>query len=393
MHGDQVIPQGDIVIRDGRIVAVGAIGSVPVPPNAYVVDVSGKTILPGYVDIHAHPHEATRNNGVHTPQPWDYLSYLAYGVTTIRDPQSETTDVFSYADQVERGAMLGPRVLTTGPGVFWYEDIRSVEDARAIARRYADFFRTETLKVYAPPLGNRAVIQWLAQAAYEHQLTPTSHSTGLVQQLCMVLDGYAGQEHAYAGAPLYDDVVQLVARSAITNTPTLVIGWNVGDRREDLYETYFRHDGLHAEVKLRRFWPPARDQSMNIPKEADDDADFPFARAVATLAAGGARIGLGGHGQAPGLDSHWELWLLAKGGMSPRDVLRTGTIVSAEAIGHERDIGSIEPGKLADLQILDKNPLDDIYNTNTVHYVVKDGRLYDADTLDELWPRRRTLAL
>ena len=82
---------------------------------------------------------------------------------------------------------------------------------------------------------------------------------------------------------------------------------------------------------------------------------------------------------------------MATGGMTPMQVLQSATMSGAWAIGMEQDVGSLEPGKLADLLVLDANPLDDIHNTNTIHYVMKNGRLYDGDTLDEVWPRQRKL--
>jgi imidazolonepropionase-like amidohydrolase len=105
----------------------------------------------------------------------------------------------------------------------------------------------------------------------------------------------------------------------------------------------------------------------------------------------GGRVGLGGHGQLQGLGSHWELWSIAAGGMTPHDVLRVGTIFGAEGIGLGKEVGSLEAGKLADLQVLDANPLENIRNTTQIRYVMKNGRLYDAATLAEIWPRQREL--
>jgi imidazolonepropionase-like amidohydrolase len=105
----------------------------------------------------------------------------------------------------------------------------------------------------------------------------------------------------------------------------------------------------------------------------------------------GGRVGLGSHGELQGLGVHWELWMMQSGGLSEFETLRAGTLHGAEAIGLGKDLGSLEVGKLADLQVLDRNPLTDIKNTNSVRFVMKNGRLYDGNTLDEVWPRAKAL--
>jgi imidazolonepropionase-like amidohydrolase len=105
----------------------------------------------------------------------------------------------------------------------------------------------------------------------------------------------------------------------------------------------------------------------------------------------GGRIGVGSHGQLQGLGYHWELWSMQSGGLSEHDALRAATIMGAEAIGLENDLGRVAPGMLADLVVLDANPLEDIRNTNRIRYVMKNGRLYEGDTLDEIWPRQKKL--
>ena len=113
---------------------------------------------------------------------------------------------------------------------------------------------------------------------------------------------------------------------------------------------------------------------------------------VKDLVEAGGRAGVGSHGQLQGLGYHWELWAMQSGGLSEHDALRVATVFGAEAIGLDNDLGSVESGKLADLVLLSADPLDNIRNTRAIRYVMKNGRLYDGDTLDEVWPRRRPLA-
>jgi len=384
MKGDEVVENGDVVVTDNRIVSVGARGNVPA--GARVIDMSGKTIIPGFVDVHAHPWPTW---GIHETQVWKYLASLAWGVTTTRDPQTSTTDVLTYADLVETGEILGPRIFHTGPGVFWDEDFKSLEDTRQALRRYSEFYRINTIKMYMT--GNRKQRQWVIMAAKELGLMPTIEGgLDFKMNLTAVIDGYPGTEHSYPIMPLYKDVVQLVAQSAITYTPTLLVSYG-GPWSENYF--YERYD-IHDNAKVRRFVPHDEidQRAERRPWFRENQYVFPriAAGANAILKAGG-HIGLGGHSQMDGLGDHWELWAMAAGGMANHDVLRVGTIHGANAIGMEQDLGSLEPGKLADLIVLDANPLEDIHNTNTVRYVMKNGRLYEGDTLNEVWPRQRQL--
>jgi len=391
MRGREVIEEGDIVVRDNRIAAVGPRGQVPVPAGARVLDVAGTTIVPGFVDTHAHMWNLW---GIHWTRPWIYLANLAYGVTTTRDPQTATTDVLTYADRVEAGQIPGPRVYSTGPGVFWVEGIRDLDHARHVLRRYSDYYDTKTFKMYLS--GNRRQRQWLIMAARELRLMPTTEG-GLDYRLDMThaLDGYPGIEHTLPIIPAYEDVIELFKASGTTNTPTLLVSYG-GPFAENWFYT---HENVAGDAKLRHFTPKAeldpkvrRRNPGPGPGGWFRDDEYAFRRHAAwikQLLEAGGRAGVGSHGQLQGLGYHWELWAIASGGLSHHDALRAATLLGAEAIGLGQDLGSLEPGKLADLLVLEKNPLEDIRHTNTLRYVMKNGRLYDANTLDEVWPRQR----
>ena len=390
MNGDQVIENADVVIRDNRIAAVGARGSVSAPSDAQIVDVAGKTIIPGFVDTHSHMWPAW---GIHKTQEWIYLANLAYGVTTTRDPQTSTTDVLTYSDLVTAGRMLGPRVYSTGPGIFgdYVEDeIKSLDQARDIVRRYSDYYDTKYVKMYMA--GNRQVRQWIIMAAREHHLKPTTEG-GLqfMYDLTMALDGYPGQEHALPIAPIYSDIVKLYSGIGITYTPTLLVSYG-GPWAENFY---YSRENPHDNAKLAYFTAHEELDQKSRRRPGwfrDDEHVFPLHAAGAKkIVEAGGRIGIGSHGQLQGLGYHWELWSMQSGGMSTMDALRTATILGAQGLGLEKDVGSVEEGKLADLLVLDANPLENIRNTNTIRYVMKNGRLYEGDTLDEVWPRKLPL--
>jgi Tol biopolymer transport system component len=396
MKGQEIIDDADIVVTDRRIVAIGRRGSVMVPAGARIIDVTGKTITPGFIDTHYHAQWLQTD--IHATQTWQYLATLAYGVTTTRDPQTATTDILTYTDRVESGGMLGPRIYSTGPGVFWAEPIRDLDHARTIMKRYSQYYDTKTLKMYMT--GNRQQRQWVIMAARELGIMPTTEG-GLDYKLDIThaLDGYPGIEHALPIAPMYGDVVELFKASQTTNSPTLLVSYG-GPWGENFYYT---HEDIQTDAKLGHFMPSAWIDAKSRRQGAgtgpgpggwfrEDEYVFPrHADFVRRMIEGGARVGVGSHGQLQGLGYHWEMWAMGSGGIKPYDLLRTATIYGAEAIGLAQDLGSLEVGKLADILVMDADPLANIRNTNTLRYVVKDGRVYDAATLNEIWPTPRTL--
>ena len=395
MRGNQVIENADVVVQGNRILEVGRRGSVEFPDFARIIEVPGTTIVPGFVDTHAHMRPSF---GVHKTQPWTYLANLAYGVTTTRDPQTATTDVLTYGDLVETGDIVGPRIYSTGPGVFSAEQIDDLDHAQRVLQRYSDYYDTQTIKMYMS--GNRRQRQWIVMAAREQKLMPTTEGgLDMKYDLEMIIDGYPGLEHSFPIFPLYRDVVSLTAETRIAYTPTLLVSYG-GPFGENWF---FTRENPHDDPKLRRFIPHGELDRLTRRRGAGVDAgpggwfreeEYVFrqhAEGVKAIVEAGGVAGVGSHGQLQGLGYHWELWATQSGGLSEHDALRVATALGAEAIGLDGDLGSIEPGKLADLVVLEANPLDDIRNTNRIRYVMKNGRLYDGDTLDETWPRERPL--
>jgi len=387
MHGDEVIADADIVVTDNRFTAVGKRGSVAAPLGARIIDVKGTTIMPGIVDVHAHWTEIKR--GVLDLQSWPFLANLAYGVTTGRDPQTGTNDTFAYQDLIDTGDVLGPRAFSTGPGIFSSNDFQSYEDTLAVVTRYKKYYRTNTVKSYT--VGNRKQREWVVQAAKENQLMPTTEGAlDLKLDLTHAIDGFSGNEHALPIVPLYADVVNTFVKSGITYTPTLLVAYGGPWAENYFYETTEVHD----DAKMQRFMPHAvlDVKSQRRPWFRKEEQAFPkLAASAAKIVHAGGRVCIGGHGQIQGLQCHWEMWAFQSGGLTNFEVLRAATIHGAEAIGYAKDIGSIEPGKLADLIVLNKDPLIDIHNTNTIRYVMKNGELFEGDTLNQIWPQQKPL--
>jgi Tol biopolymer transport system component len=387
MRGDEVIEHADVVVSGNTIAAVGPTGRVPVPAGATIRDVTGKYVVPGFVDPHAHWADIRRS--VLEWPAWGFLMNLSHGVTAGLDVSTLSIDQLAYQDLIDAGVVLGPRGYSTGPGVFSFNEFRSLQETVDVVRRYRDHYRTRNLKEYRT--GNRRQRQWVAEAALQVGVMPTTEgAVNMKLDLTQAIDGFAGNEHALAAVPLSADTIQLFAQARMAYTPTLVIS-NGGPPG---YGKFVASRDWHADPKVQRFVPHfVLDAKLQRGRWVrDGEFLYPrLAEGAAAIQRAGGLVGVGSHGEFQGLSYHWEMWAMAEGGMTPREILTAATIGSAEVIGRRQLLGSLEAGKLADLVVLDKNPLTDIHNAMSIRQVMKNGRLYNADTLDEVWPRPRPL--
>lgn len=391
MEGDQVIDKGTLLVNQDRIEAIGT--SVDIPSDAKVYDLNGKTIMPGLVDAHA--HIGAFRYGLSPQQYWPFMANLAFGVTTAHDPSANTETVFGLSELQKSGKLVGPRLYSTGFILYGADGdfkavINSLEDARSSIRR-TKAFGAKSVKSYNQP--RREQRQQVLQAARELgiNVVPEGGST-FFHNITMVIDGHTGVEHNIPVAPVYKDILEVWGNSGTGYTPTLIV--NYGGLNGEYF--YYERDNVWENDRLLNFTPrsivDSRSRHRNkAPKEEYENGHILVAKTAADLAAAGVKVNMGAHGQLQGLGAHWETWMIGSGGLSNLETLKTATINPANYIGAGDDIGSLKAGKLADLIVLEKNPLEDIEHTQTVQMVMINGRLYDAPTMNEIGnhPKKR----
>ncbi len=384
----EVIKGGTVLIKDNRIVVVGK--DVEIPKGTEVIDVTGKTIIPGLVDAHAHGAQGRRE--IIPQQNWMMYSNVSFGVTTIHDPSNDTTEIFSAAELQRAGKIVAPRIYSTGTILYGAEllthkaVIKSYDDALYHMQRLKDAGAI-SVKSYNQPA--RSQRQQILAAARELKMMVVPEGGGKFHQnLSMMVDGHTGLEHSLPVAKGYDDLIQLWPATDYGYTPTFVVSYG-GMMGE---EYWYDRTEVWKNPRLLRYTPSFLLDKRAIRRPTAPDNQYNHVRVAEfakTLRDKGVSVNIGAHGQREGLAAHWEMWIMNQGGFTPWEAIRGATIDGATHLGMNKDIGSIESGKLADMVIIDGDVLSDIRRSEFVQYTVLNGRVYESATMNELGSKKK----
>jgi len=387
LEDDRVIEDGEMVITDGRIRCLGTAGTCDTDAADRRFDLAGKTVIPGFIDMHSHFNREYR--GIIPKQAFEAAVPLAYGVTANMDNSMWSQDVFPTAELIRAGKIPGSRTYSTGDPLYAGDGARqNALTSYEVTRNEIDRLQSwgaVSVKQYLQP--RRDQRQWVSDIARDRGLMVTSEGSSLVYNLGMIMDGQTAWEHPLTYVPLYSDVTRFLGQAEAVYSPTLVVGgpgpWND--------EYFFQEYEVWKNDKLRRWmpWKQLVPHSRRRMLRPETDYSYPMlAEGVADVIEAGGYAAIGAHGQQHGIASHWEVWMLSSA-LGPMGALEVASKHGAYFLGAQDDLGSLAEGKLADLIVLNSNPLEDIHNTLDMEYVIQGGRVYDDETLDQIWPTQR----
>jgi imidazolonepropionase-like amidohydrolase/Tol biopolymer transport system component len=385
MEGEHVIEDGVVLVQGNKIKAVGTNAQIMLPSDTTIIDITGKTIMPGLIDAHAHGAQGT--NEIIPQQNWKNYAGLALGVTTIHDPSNDTTEFFAASEMQKAGKIVAARLFSTGTILYgatipgYTSHVDSLDDAKFHVERLksAGAF---SVKSYNQPRRNQR--QQFIQAARELEMMVVPEGGSLLQHnLTMVVDGHTTLEHSISTAKVYDDIKQLWSQSEMAYTPTMGVAYGGISGENYWYDTtnvwqhpllskYVPSEILDPRAMRRPKAPHHHYNHLNVAKVAKEMQDL------------GIEVNSGGHGQREGLAMHWEMWMMAQGGMTPLQAIRTATISPAKSLGLDKDLGSLTVGKLADMIVVDGDVASNILLSDKIVYTMINGRLYNAETMNEI---------
>ena len=403
MRGNEHIDRGTVIVEGNRIVAVGTVDEVEIPFGAHVVDTTGKSVMPGFVDMHGHI-DCCYYGGLMPQKHASHYAAAAYGVTTNLDQYTSEIPAYATTEMLKAGILVGPRYIASGKVVYGR---RGKGDQTFVPlNTYADSQNTmlrkralggRVVKSYKQP--SRRARQQLVKAGRESGIMIDAEGESqFYVNLSQIIDGHMALEHSLPVATYYDDIVQLMAHSGAANTPTLMVTFGEIMGENYLYQTTRAWDDPKIKAYVQEttsgyspvgtpYAAPLHVRAMATLHAAEEIWDIGFrsvSRSVKKLDDAGVTINVGSHGQVFGLAFHWEMLSMEQGGMGNHQILRAATINGAKTLGLDDQIGSLELGKLADLIVLDKNPLESIGNSNSVRYTMINGRLYESLSMNEI---------
>ena len=312
-------------------------------------------------------------------------------MTTAHDPSTDTSTFFAASEMQRAGEIVGPRLYATGTVLYgalgsFRAIVETPDDAVQHLRRLRKV-GAFSVKSYNQP--RRDQRQKIVAAARDLGMLVVNEGGALFQHnMTMVADGHTGIEHSLSVGAIYDDVIQFWGQSRVGNTPTLGVAFG-GIQGEDYW---YEHTDVWANERLLNYVPRDLIDARSRRRQKAPEGEYNHilaARVVNELDRAGVPIMLGAHGQREGLAAHWEMWMFEQGGMTPHRALIAGTIAGARYLGMEADLGSLEVGKLADLIVLEENPLDNLRSSELVRYVMVGGRIFDALSMNELAGEKR----
>jgi hypothetical protein len=404
--GRPAVSDSVVVLGGDRIVAVGRRSEIKLLPDTETMDVTGKTILPGLWDMHLHSFTTE----------W-VVGELAGGITTARDCGSQFEFITAVRDAIHSGHGLGPRLLlagtmdTSGEPTEGGMELRvlSPEDARETVQRYHDagFVQSKVFEDMTPDL-----LRTVTEESHRLNMAVTGHVPSELTPFQAVEAGMDGIEHTMYGllpafvpkgtvAPAdvpgidklellalqvdlssreFKDAARFFMEHKTVLDPTLVIGERYGHSNTTPMRTFQPGvDNMPSELARPM-------KALGLPPASAEVWERAFDKElqiVGALYKAGVIIVAGSDARIPGYEFYRELELLVKAGLTPMEAIQSATIVPARVMKLDKELGTIQPGKRADLIIVDGNPLENISLIRNVKTVIKDGRVYESAALWE----------